>query len=139
MAEAASDANPAKISNCRWENAIVGKSQPCQLPRRWYAQSVQSYLIYLRILTTGGPNMCERDRGILILANGVQSLAAALGTVGLYRSGASQLLAFRQTRTNLHLINAPAEEFHFPPLPPEFPDAALLPAFVEVQTVFSHA
>lgn len=90
---------------------------------------VQSYLIYLRTLTTGGPNMCERDRGILILA---------LGTVGVYRTGASQLLAFRQTGTNLHLINAPAEAFHFPPLPSEFPDAALLPAFVEIQSVFSH-
>lgn len=82
--------------------------------------------------------MCERDRGILIFANGVQSLAAALGTVGVYRTGASQLLAFRQTGTNLHLINAPAEAFRFPPLPSEFPDAALLPAFVEVQSVFSH-
>lgn len=78
---------------------------------------MQSHLIYLRILTTGVPNMCERDRGILIFASGVQSFAVALGTVGVYRTGASQLLAFRQTGTNLHLINAPAEEFHFPPPP----------------------
>lgn len=62
----------------------------------------------------------------------------ALGRVGVYRTGAFQMLAFRQTRTNLHLINAPTEEFRFPPLLPEFPAAALLPGFVEVQTVFSH-
>lgn len=120
------------------EHSVVGNWQPGQLPRRGDAQSVQSYLIYLRVLTTGVPNMCEGGGGILIFANGVQSLAAALGTVGVYRTGAPQLLAFRQTGTNLHLINAPAEEFHFPPLPAEFPDAALLPAFVEVQSVFSH-
>lgn len=66
------------------------------------------------------------------------SCSRMASSVGVYRTGAFQLLAFRQTGTNLHLINASAEEFHFPPLLPEFPDAALLPGFVEVQTVFSH-
>lgn len=66
-------------------------------------------------------DMCERDRGILIFTNGTQSFDAALGTVGVYRTGASQLLAFRQTGTNLHLINAPAEEFRFPPPTPPPP------------------
>lgn len=82
--------------------------------------------------------MCQHNRGILISANGVQSFAAALGTVGVYRAGAPQLLAFPPTGTHLHLINASAEEFRLPPLPSEFPDAALLPAFVQARPVFSH-
>lgn len=43
-------------------------------------------------------------------------VAAAPGTVGVYRTGVSRLLAFGRAGTNLHLINAPAEEFPLPPL-----------------------
>lgn len=111
----------------------------CQLPRRRSGPSAPSSLIDGRILTTGLPDTCQRHRGILIFAIGVQSFAAALGTVGVYRTGASQRLAFPQTGSHLHLINAGAGESHFPPLPAQSPDAApLLPALVEVRTVFSH-
>lgn len=59
--------------------------------------------------------------------------------VGAYRTGASQLLAFRQTGTHLHLINAPAEESRSPPpLLPGIPRCRAAAWFVEVQTVFSH-
>lgn len=88
--------------------------------------------------------MCERDGGILISASGAQSFvrrseqSAFIGPAlpNCWPSDKQELICIslmlrQKNPASRHPLSSP-------PPPAEFPDAALPPAFVEVQTVFSH-